>query len=533
MPTVGSHLQKYLNPKLGFSKQISVNTKAFSPYVNWFQRIPYEIARSYLRRFYKRFHVEEGEKMNDLSNYYCRSDFNKYDYASSERFPANHVRPSALLKPVQWVDNVYSFVGTRAFKSTQTVLKAFDSAAPFDKYLGTPAELKQVRNAVQSFCQGIDNNPFLTSGYRFINKKTLVGYLESRKKVLEYYHENKEFIEANGKIKAPVLITGMPRSGTTLLQRLMSEDPNTRSPYTFELETPLPPMTADADPLKDPRIEKSNSAINTVSRLLPGFIEKFSESHLWSPTEKEESFLYMLTQNGVSVMSAPNAGKKCIDNYRSIEFKRPILRYERIFFTMLDAYRPAKSHWTLKAPAYAQVFPLLFETYPDVRIVVTHRNPLITMPSVCRLLESWCIAGVIDGTFDKHRFAQLAKLLIEQTIEIPFTFRKEHPEKENQIFDCMYESLFTDPIALVRDIYRKFDLEYTEEFEKRMRIYLENNKQGKYGRHKYSLEEYGLEKTALYEEYQEYMNQYGYGIPDKIIRPSSFNFGLGSKSDKA
>jgi hypothetical protein len=90
----------------------------------------------------------------------------------------------------------------------------------------------------------------------------------------------------------------------------------------------------------------------------------------------------------------------------------------------------------------------------------------------------------------------------------------------------MYEELFSDPIAMVKRIYRKFDLEYTEEFEERMRVYLENNKQGKYGRHKYSLEEYGFKRESIYQEYKDYMEQYDFGIPDKIERPVSFDFSL-------
>ena len=100
-----------------------------------------------------------------------------------------------------------------------------------------------------------------------------------RRNVLQHYHDNKKFIEANGKLKAPVIICGLPRSGTTLLQRIMREDPNTRSPYEFELETPLPPLTSEANPLEDPRIKKSGVISKTLSQLAPGFLEKFAESH--------------------------------------------------------------------------------------------------------------------------------------------------------------------------------------------------------------------------------------------------------------
>jgi hypothetical protein len=437
-----------------------------------------------------------------------------------------------MLKLIHWIDNIFRLFGSKAFKKTNSVLKVFDSASPLDENLGTDDDLKQLRNLVKSYSEGIDNNPFLSSMGRYIIHSNTIKFLKARKDVLEYYHANKEFIENKGKLKAPVLITGMSRSGTTLLHRLMSEDPNTRSPYTFEMEFPIPPTTLEIeDPLNDPRIKRSNAGINALSRLMPGFIEKLAESHLLGATEKEESLLYMWLHNGVNVMNAPHAGKIFIDKFIKKDGARPIFRYERMFFTMLDAFRPAKSHWTLKAPNYATVFPLVFEIYPDAKIVLTHRNPLITLPSVCRLLESWCIAFDQDGSFDKYRFAPFVKPIIDLCIDVPFVFRKEHPEKENQIFDCMYETLFSDPISVVKEIYTKFDLEFTQEFENRMRVYLENNKQGKYGRHKYSLEEYGLDKMALYKEYKEYMEHYGYGIPDKIERPISFDFPLGSEGD--
>ena len=58
-----------------------------------------------------------------------------------------------------------------------------------------------------------------------------------------------------------------------------------------------------------------------------------------------------------------------------------------------------------------------------------------------------------------------------------------------------------------------------------MQVYLENNKQGKYGRHKYSLEEYGLDAEGLYQELKDYMDYYDYGIPDKMVRPVALGAG--------
>jgi len=461
--------------------------------------------------------------MADLSNYYQRGPV-KSESTTSERYPGNHVKFSPLLAPLRWIDGVYSMFGSRAFMTTKEMLKEFDSAAPLDKYLGKTEDLKDMRELLISYCHGIDNNPFLSSVGRFLVKTISTDALKNRKRVLKYYNENKTFIEANGTFKAPLIITGSPRSGTTLLQRLLSEDPNSRSPYTFELELPLPPMTKESNPLKDLRIKKSNAAIKTLTKLAPGFMEKFSESHVWSATEMEESIDYTLAHNGITQMNCPLAGLNHIKDLMKVENKRSLFLYERLFFTTLDAFRPAKSHWVLKATEYARYFPLIFQEYEKAKVVVTHRNPLITLPSLCRLWESWCIAYDCEGSFDKHRFGQVIKMIQKKYLMVPLHHRQNRPENKKQIFDCLYDELFSDPIAMVKKIYKKFDLEYTEEFEERMKVYLENNRQGKYGRHKYSLEEYGFNTESLHEEYQEYMNLYGFGIPDKIERPTSFDF---------
>jgi len=461
--------------------------------------------------------------MTDSSNYH-QVEPNQQRDSSSNCYPGNHVKFSPLLAPIKWIDGLYSLFGSKAFMSKKEMLKEFDIAAPLDKYIGEQEDLTTMRQLVISACDGLDNNPFLSSTGRFLLKKISTDSIKNRKKILQFYENNKDFIESNGKFNAPLIVAGSPRSGTSLLQRLLSEDPNSRSPYTFELELPLPPLTSGADPLKDSRIKKSAAAIKTLAQLAPGFIEKFNESHLWSATEMEETIDYTLAHNGITQMNGPLAGLKHIKDMLRIKDKRSLFLYERLFFKILDAYRPARSHWVLKATEYARYFPLIFSEYENARVVLTHRNPLITLPSLCRLWETWCISFGKDGTFDKHRFGQFIKVIQERYLSVPINYRKANPESENQIFDCMYESLFSDPIATVKKIYQKFDMEYTQEFEERMINYLENNKQGKYGRHKYSLEEYGFVAEEVYEEFHDYMEHYDYQIPERFERPASFDF---------
>ena len=457
-----------------------------------------------------------GLKTLPLDNYFQRPS--ELQLETTGRFPRNHVHYPAKLKPIEWLNAFHVRMQGGPLSIERAGLAAFDRAHPLDACLGTAAELNCLRSTVLSFLQGIDRNPHLLGIGRILIKKLLTERLNARCAVLKFYSGNRSFIETHGKLRSPFIITGLPRTGSTLLQRLMAEDPDARSPLTFEMETPLPPLSHDGNPLSDPRIARSGNALKVLARIAPGFLEKLAESHLWSATEFEESYIYMLAQNGVPLLDAPNAGEEYIRVWNEGGYHSPVLRYERMFFTMLDAYRPAKSHWVLKAPNYAPAFPWMSKEYEDARIVLTHRNPLIVLPSVCRLLESWCIAFTLDGFFDKHRFAKLASAILRPALSVPLQYRRDNPDKAGRIFDCMYDELFADPIAMIKRIYSWFDLEVSPTFEKRMRTYLDNNRQGKYGRHSYSLEEYGIDAQGLLESNYEYMERYGFTVEEVVGR---------------
>jgi hypothetical protein len=133
--------------------------------------------------------------MTDFSNYY-QIDHRKNKDTSTERFPGNHVKFSALLKLLDWVDTAYGLFGLRAFKTKNAMLKEYDSAAPLDEYIGSETELKQFRDLVVLYCESIDNNPYLSPIGRFLLKKLSLNILKNRKRVLQYYLSDREYIDA-------------------------------------------------------------------------------------------------------------------------------------------------------------------------------------------------------------------------------------------------------------------------------------------------------------------------------------------------
>ena len=427
------------------------------------------------------------------------------------RYPGNHVTYSKLLAPVGWIDGAKrALTGSGAFAMSGPLLREFDRAGDLHPRWGSARDIAVLRNCIEMLGHGVDNNPYISPIGRMLTKTIFLAHLKNRTEFIRFYDDNADFIERNGRYKAPLIVTGFPRTGTTLLHRLMAEDPRSRSPYTFEMEKALPPLKRGEDPLTNDRIKKSNASMATLTRLAPGFIEKFNESHVWSATEKEESLVYMQFHNGMTSVNNLQAGVDYMMRSVAPDVAPALFKYERNYFTMLDAYAPAQSHWINKAPAYAFYFDGLFNEHDDARVVLTHRNPAKNAPSIARLLESACIPFDVEGSFDKHAFGRMCIDYWGLTWTRPLEYRAAHPEREAQIIDAVYHDTFADPIGMVRRIYDRFELDVTPEFEERMTAYMANNRQGKYGRHRYSCEEYAIDTQELKTRYRTYFDKYDF-----------------------
>jgi hypothetical protein len=93
--------------------------------------------------------------------------------------------------------------------------------------------------------------------------------------------------------------------------------------------------------------------------------------------------------------------------------------------------------------------------------------------------------------------------------------RARHPEREAQILDLHLHEIAADPMACVRRIYAHFDLELRPEAEARMQRFLVEHPNGEHGRHRYSLEAFGLDEEKVNLAFKGYRERFG-------IRPEPY-----------
>jgi hypothetical protein len=174
---------------------------------------------------------------------------------------------------------------------------------------------------------------------------------------------------------------------------------------------------------------------------------------------------------------------------------------------VLQWQRPPQGHWVLKSPAHLFGLGPLLKTFPDAGVIQIHRDPHKVIPSLCSLF------AVYQGmASDRVRPKRLGPEVLELCVEGLRRSREAQQEAENgRILDIKYKDLVAQPTATLHLVYQHFGYEFTGELEKRARRWVNNNPKNKHGSHRYSLEQFGLDRQMIDRAFESYCRQYDIG----------------------
>jgi hypothetical protein len=305
---------------------------------------------------------------------------------------------------------------------------------------------------------------------------------------------------AQGVIRRPLFITGLPRSGTTLLHALLAQDPGNRAPQVWEVMYPSPPPET-ASYTTDRRIRTTAMQLKLVDILMPDF----KMVHLIGARLPQECIA--ITSHAFRSYAFETLHQ--VPSYRAWhdrQDKLPAYEVHRQFLQHLQ-WRAPGQRWVLKAPSHLLDLEDLLKVYPDARIVVTHRDPLKVIAS-CASFTEVLRRGFSDHV-DKVSLGQEVRQRWEQGASLAVKYRQIPAAWQHQIFDVHYLDLVRDPLALVRRLYAYFDLELTRAAEAAMQHFLQANPKNRGGVHRYSLEEFGLNPDAERRRFQFYLDFFG------------------------
>ncbi|MGP0044525.1 MAG: sulfotransferase family protein [Syntrophobacteraceae bacterium] len=301
-------------------------------------------------------------------------------------------------------------------------------------------------------------------------------------------------------IRRPLFITGLPRTGSTLLHALLAQDVSCRAPQTWEVMHPSPPPERVSYNY-DPRISKTASELKWLDIVMPGF----RRVHLIDARLPQEC----IAITGHAFISYVFESMYFVYSYRTwheSQDKRPAYEYHRQFLQHLQ-WRAPGDHWVLKAPSHLFALETLMQVYPDARIVMTHRDPLKVLPSCASFTE--VLRGSFTDCLDRQKVGTEIAPHWQKGARRAIEFCQSNGNSDGRYFNVLYADLIRDPMAVVRLIYNHFDMALTDETEMAMLRFLAENPQNRHGVHRYSLEEFGLDRDTERRRFEFYTSFFG------------------------
>ncbi len=334
----------------------------------------------------------------------------------------------------------------------------------------------------------INREAALNTVGRMIIRGRIVGVLANKLVAHDTIRRHPEILDIP--VEGPVVVAGLARTGTTMLHRLIARDPAIRSLASWEAINPAPPPRRPWQ-RKDPRFAQAAAAARGLRYMSPGFFA----IHPAEPEAPEEEVILLeqafLTTTPEAMMNVPTYS-------RWLEHQDHVPAYEALKRMMqyLQWQRPGigkPTRWVLKTPHHQEYFDPLLEVFPDATIVHTHRDPLKTSPSLFSMLTH--LQMIFSDDVDPHRVASHWLGKIENMARRTMATRDR---VENRGFvDVSYYDLVRDPLPEIARIYEAANLDLTDAARSEMEAARKVDKQHKYGRHRYSLADFGMTKDDV------------------------------------
>jgi len=320
--------------------------------------------------------------------------------------------------------------------------------------------------------------------------------LKNRLLLQEDRRQNPEI--ARETVKGPIFILGLPRSGTTHLHNLLSQDPALRCPAHWETMYPSPPP-GNSPGENDPRIRTAQGDLKWMYRLAPEF-KAIHPMDARLPEQCTEITAHVFMSFRFSTHYEIPSYLAWLDKTG----QRDAFAYHKQFLQHLQWNRPALP-WVLKAPEHVFVLEDLFDAYPDARVVMTHRDPLKVVPSevslttVLRRIFSDRVDPKGVGRSISAHWAEGARRMVRA---------REGDQTPGRFLDVHYPDLLKRPMEVVQRIYSAFGLPMSADARTRMEHFLGRNPQGRFGRHRYSRKQFGLDAAELEDRFSEYVRRF-------------------------
>jgi hypothetical protein len=340
----------------------------------------------------------------------------------------------------------------------------------------------------------------LTAFGKLMTREKLLGSLRVRLRAQAWFERHPE-IRATP-LARPIFVTGLQRSGTTLLQRLLGRLPGARSIAAWEAFEPAPELDwqRGTPPAADPRFARTRRAERWMQRLSP---DLFAVHPMDAAAPEEEAVL--MDHGWLSQVSEVSYH---VPSYRAwYEAQDQTPAYEWLTRAMqLLAWQQPGSFWVLKTPQHLEWLDVLFANFPDAIVVQTHRDPTTTLASYCSMIGH--IRGLMSDHVDRRAIGEYGVGKIARMLDRATAVRDARGGAG--FIDVDYRELTADPLAVLDRIVAEASLPIDGPLaqDAELRAWLTTQRQHRHGVHRYAGSDFGLDDAQLSERFASYRERF-------------------------
>jgi len=349
--------------------------------------------------------------------------------------------------------------------------------------------------ALEVLVTSINAEARLSPTGRLIQRSRLTGALVQRLRIEELLRRHPEIADID--LGSIIVISGLQRTGTTLLHRLLMSHPDVRGMSGAEALVPVPP-SLDSDRAERARKRQAVLAQKSISYLAPEFMAVHPISH----DEPEEDVLLLdlcfMSQSAEATMHVPTYAR-----WLEAQDHTPAYEYLRRVLQVLSWQRPG-GRWVLKTPHHLEHLDVLLAVFEGATVIQTHRDPRIALASFCSMVAHG--RGMFSDQVDPAEIGRHWCAKTHRMVERAMAVRAA--SSADQFVDVSYYDLMADPIAEVRRICERAGLPFDEHASQAATKYLEANPKNRFGKHDYRLGDFGLTDDIVDETFAAYRETY-------------------------
>ncbi|MFA7513179.1 MAG: sulfotransferase [Mycolicibacterium vanbaalenii] len=337
--------------------------------------------------------------------------------------------------------------------------------------------------------------PRLTASGRTYAFSLMLTFLKGRLQVIDHLKRHPEVFDVD--IAAPMIIAGLPRTGTTHLHSMLAADPALRSLPYWEAQEPLPPLGEEGT--IEPRRERTGAALNISNTLMPYFqlMHEMTIDHIHED-------IGLMVQDFASGFFTTLTHLPRWSDYLRDNDQTPGYQFLRMMLQVLSHQDGYERRWVLKSPQHLEQFVPIMNVFPDATFIVTHRDPVDVSVSMATMMTYTMRMSV-----DEVDVPTVAGYWIDRIDEMLSACLRDHDKlPPERTIDVRFDEFMADDLAMVERVWDVAGYRPSAESRTAVSEYLAGHTRGRLGTVDYRAADLGLDSDELRRRFTPYIERF-------------------------